>query len=130
MDDGYFWLSEDQFRRLGPHLPTDTRGKPRVDDRRVISDIIHVLTSGRRWIATRYVIGSRETSSIPFISRPSSHIGYESGPWTAGDVIPARSSRHVSPVHGHHAALGRKSRLSTPAGSPEPPMAPARPLET
>jgi transposase len=31
-------------------LPTDTRGKPRVDDRRVISGIVHVLKSGARWV--------------------------------------------------------------------------------
>ncbi len=31
-----FWLSEEQFRRLAPLLPTDTRGVARVDDRRVI----------------------------------------------------------------------------------------------
>ena len=31
-------------------LPTDTRGKPRVDDRRVISGIVHVLKSGGRWV--------------------------------------------------------------------------------
>lgn len=39
----YFWLSDDQFARLEPYLPTDTRGVPRVDDRRVISGIVHVL---------------------------------------------------------------------------------------
>jgi hypothetical protein len=39
----YFWLSDDQFARLAPHLPTDTRGVPRVDDRRVITGIVHVL---------------------------------------------------------------------------------------
>jgi transposase len=31
-------------------LPTDTQGKPRVDDQRVISGIVHVLESGGRWI--------------------------------------------------------------------------------
>ncbi len=31
-------------------MPTNTRGKERVDDRRVISGIIHVLKSGGRWI--------------------------------------------------------------------------------
>lgn len=46
----FFWLTEDQFARLEPLLPTDTRGKPRVDDRRVISGIEHVLKSGGRWI--------------------------------------------------------------------------------
>ena len=29
-----FWLSDDQWRRIGPLLPTDVRGKERVDDRR------------------------------------------------------------------------------------------------
>jgi len=33
-----------------PHLPTDVRGKSRVDDRRVISGILHVLKIGCRWI--------------------------------------------------------------------------------
>ena len=44
-----FWLSDDQWRRIEPHLPTDVRGKDRVDDRRVISGILHVLKSGCRW---------------------------------------------------------------------------------
>ena len=44
-----FWLSDEQFGRLAPLLPSDTRGVPRVDDRRVISGIIHVLQSGCRW---------------------------------------------------------------------------------
>ena len=45
----HFWLSDEQYRRLAPLLPTDTRGVPRVDDRRVISGVIHVLQSGCRW---------------------------------------------------------------------------------
>ena len=45
MDQGYFWLNDVQFERLEAHLPTDTRGRPRVDDRRVISGIVHVLLS-------------------------------------------------------------------------------------
>mgnify|MGYP003348871974 CR=1 FL=1 len=44
-----FWLSDDQWRRIEPYLPTDIRGKNRVDDRRVISGILHVLRSGCRW---------------------------------------------------------------------------------
>ena len=41
-----FWLTDAQFSKIAPYLPTDTRGKARVDDRRVISGIIHVLKSG------------------------------------------------------------------------------------
>ena len=31
-----FWLTDEQFAKIAPHLPTDTRGKERVDDRRVL----------------------------------------------------------------------------------------------
>ena len=44
-----FWLTDEQFAKIAPLLPNDTRGKERVDDRRVISGIVHVLKSGRRW---------------------------------------------------------------------------------
>ena len=49
MRGNLFWLSEDQWQRIEPHLPRDVRGKERVDDRRVISGILHVLKSGCRW---------------------------------------------------------------------------------
>ena len=44
-----FLLTEAQMARLAPLLPSDTRGVPRVDDRCVISGIVHVLRSGCRW---------------------------------------------------------------------------------
>ncbi len=44
-----FWLSDGQWEAIQPLLPTDVRGKKRVDDRRVISGIVHVLKSGCRW---------------------------------------------------------------------------------
>lgn len=50
MNRDRFWLRDAQFTWIEPHLPSDTRGKPRVDDRRVISGIVHVLKSGGRWI--------------------------------------------------------------------------------
>ena len=43
------WLSDEQWNRIEPHLPTDVRGVERADDRRVISGIVHVLKSGCRW---------------------------------------------------------------------------------
>ena len=49
MRSNLFWLNDGQWRRIEPHLPTDVRGKDRVDDRRVISGILHVLKSGCRW---------------------------------------------------------------------------------
>jgi transposase len=44
-----FWLSDEQWHKIEPLLPTDVRGKERVDDRRVNSGILHVLKSGCRW---------------------------------------------------------------------------------
>ena len=49
MRKNLFWLSDEQWARIEPHLPTDVRGVERVDDRRVISGIVHVLKSGCRW---------------------------------------------------------------------------------
>ena len=45
----FFWFSDAQWARIGPHLPTDTRGMARVDDRRVLSGIAHALRNGGRW---------------------------------------------------------------------------------
>jgi len=47
---GEFWLSGEQFGRLAPLLPTNTRGVARVDDRWVISGIVHVLMSVGCWV--------------------------------------------------------------------------------
>ena len=49
MSDHHFWLSDAQFARIQPLLPDKVRGVPRVDDRRVISGIIHVIRNGLRW---------------------------------------------------------------------------------
>ena len=44
-----FWLSDKAWAAIEPHLPQGLPGKPRVDDRRVISGILHVLKTGCRW---------------------------------------------------------------------------------
>ena len=44
-----FWLSNEAWAAIDPHLPRGKPGKPRVNDRRVISGILHVLKTGCRW---------------------------------------------------------------------------------
>ena len=44
-----FWLSDRQWAAIEPCLPKNQPGARRVDDRRVLSGIIHVLRSGCRW---------------------------------------------------------------------------------
>lgn len=67
MTDSAYWLSEEQFACLAPLLPTDTRGVPRVDDRRVISGIVHVLRSGCRWKDAPPCYGPRKTLYNRFV---------------------------------------------------------------
>ena len=45
---GLYWLDEDQMGRIDIYFPP-SRGKPRVDDRRVLSGIVHVIRNGLRW---------------------------------------------------------------------------------
>ena len=76
MDRDRCWLDEGQFARLEPHLPTDTRGKPRVDDRRVISGIIYVPKSGARWADAPPLYGPKKAlSQVSGVISPCRHGG-------------------------------------------------------
>ena len=57
---GQFWLTRKQVERLKPHFPKP-RGKPRVDDRRVLSGILFVLRNGLRWQDAPAVYGPHKT---------------------------------------------------------------------
>jgi transposase len=61
MDRNCFWLTDTHFETIAPYLPTNTRGKSRVEDQRVISGIIHVLKSQGRWVDAPIVYGPRKT---------------------------------------------------------------------
>lgn len=67
MSDHQFWLSEAQFARLEPLLPNKPRGVPRVDDRRVISGIIHVIRGGLMWRDAPAAYGPPKTLYNRFI---------------------------------------------------------------
>jgi len=55
-----FWLSDAQWAAIEPLLP-HLGGKPRVDDRRVISGILHRFREGLRWRAIPAEYGPRTT---------------------------------------------------------------------
>ena len=44
-----FWLSDASWAAIEPHLPKNQPGARRVDDRRIISGIVHMLKCGGRW---------------------------------------------------------------------------------
>jgi transposase len=59
-----FWFSDEQWAKIEPLLPKNRSGAHRVDDRRVISGIVHVLKSGCRWQDCPAGYGPPTTSTI------------------------------------------------------------------
>ena len=109
-----FWLTETQFARVTPHLPKDTRGKPRVDDRRVISGIIHVLKSGCRWVDAPPSYGPRKTLYNRYVRWAAK------GVWTnlfhalaQAEGPPAEVLIDSSAVKAHRSASGGKGGSET-----------------
>jgi transposase len=49
MASALFWLSDVEWSKIEALMPRGWRGAHRVDDRRVISGIVHMLRSGARW---------------------------------------------------------------------------------
>jgi transposase len=61
-----FWLTKAQLKRIEPFFPR-TRGIPRVDDRRVVSGIVHVSRNGLGWRDAPAVYGSHKTLYNRFV---------------------------------------------------------------
>lgn len=55
-----FWLTDAQMARLEPFFPK-SRGKPRVDDRRVLGGIIFINHNGLRWRGAPKEYGPHKT---------------------------------------------------------------------
>jgi transposase len=105
----FFWLNETQFARLEPLLPTDTRGVPRVDDRRVISGIVHVLKSGGRWADAPPIYGPKKTLYNRFVRWAAKDVwtGIFHALASAGGP-PAEVLIDSSAVKAHRCAAGGK----------------------
>ena len=114
MSEHCFWLSDAQFARLRPLLPNKPRGVPRVDDRRVISGIVHVLKSGCRWADAPAAYGPHKTLYNRFVRWAGK------GVWervftalAASDGPPAALLLDSTHVKAHRSAAGGKGGLRT-----------------
>ena len=63
---GRFWLTDEQVERLRPHVPKP-RGQPGVEDRRVLSGLLHVRRNGLRWPDAPAVHGPHKTLDNRFL---------------------------------------------------------------
>ena len=68
MRSNLFWLSDEQWERIEPHLPTDVRGVERQDDRRVISGIVRL--PARIWPAYDHLQSLRTLGATRYLGKP------------------------------------------------------------
>jgi len=114
-----FWLSDSAWAAIDPLLPKNQPGARRVDDRRVISGIVHVLKSGCRW------------KDCPAVYGPSTTICNRFNRWSwrglwgrifaelvARADIPEDLGIDSTAVHAHRSAHGGKGgRKFRPSGA-------------
>jgi transposase len=64
MSRSLFLLSDAAWAAIEPHLPKDQPGARRVDDRRIISGVVHMLKCGAVGRTARVSAGLRQRSTI------------------------------------------------------------------
>ena len=121
-----FWLDDEAWAAIEPHLPKNQPGARRVDDRRVISGILHVLKTGCRW------------QDCPAEYGPPTTIYNRFNRWSRRQlwsrILEALVARGVlalsasiassyvkAPRSAHGGKGGRRRRQSDPRGAARPP---------
>jgi len=124
---GYlFWLSDEAWAAIEPFMPKNQPGARRVDDRRVISGIFHVLKSGGRWCDCPADYGPHTTVYNRYNrwSRKRFWINLLEALAGAG-AITKSTSIDSTYVKAQRAAFGgkggRKRRILAPAGADKQP---------
>lgn len=104
-----FWFSDAQWARIEPLLPTNVRGLKRVDDRRVLSGIVHVLKSGGRWADCPPSYGPKKTIYNRFVRWARRGVWEDIFAALAGrDGAPDRLMIDSTIVKAHRSAGGGK----------------------
>ena len=105
----FFWFSDAQWSRIEPLLPVNGKGARRVDDRRVLSGIIHSLQTGGRWVDCPPVYGPKKTLYNRFVRWA------ERGIWegifsalAGADEVPDRLFIDSTCIKAHRTAGGAK----------------------
>jgi transposase len=114
-----YWLSDHAWASIKPLMPVNQPGARRVDDRRVISGIIHVLKSGCRWKDCPAVYGPPTTIYNRFNRWSRKRLWqkiFET--LVAGSDLPDDLSIDSTAVRAHRSASGLKGgRKLRPSGA-------------
>jgi len=121
-----YWLSAVEWSRLEPLMPRGRRGAHRVDDRRVISGIVHMLRSGARWRDCPAAYGPYTTIYNRFNRWSRQGIWFAMFEALTGSTgITATVSIDSTHIKAHRSAAGAKggpsSRRSATRGAGAPP---------
>ena len=117
---GHFRLTDAQMDRLQPVFPK-SRGKPRVDDRRVLSGIIYIKKNGLQWKDAPLVYGPPKTLYNRFVrwSRMGvfARIFLELAQPGEDDDVIMIDSTHLK-AHRTAASLSKGGIARAPSGAP------------
>lgn len=121
-----FWLTDAQWAAIEPFLPRNQPGARRVDDRRVLSGIIHVLKTGCRWCDCPKEYGPPTTIYNRFNrwSRRGFWVDLVEALATSGAVTKSTSidSTYVKAHRSAHGGKGgHRGRRSARRGAVKPP---------
>ena len=117
-----FWLSDAQWAVMEPFMPRNQPGARRVDDRRTISGIVHVIRSGCRWQDCPREYGPPTTVYNRF--NRWSRRGFWRGMLSAlaeASWVAESASLDSTYIKAHRSAHGRMTRLdpvTEPMNSP------------
>lgn len=112
-----FWFSDAQWARIEPLLPKNTRRLKRVDDRRVLSGIVHVLKTGCRWCDLPAEYGPKKTIYNRFVRWAERGIWEDvfaalAGRGEAADGLMIDATIDATIVRAHLSAGGAKGGAS------------------
>ena len=117
MRQGQFWLTDEQFAKIEPNLPRETRGKCRFDDRRVISGIVQVLISGGRYVDAPPDYGPRKRLYNRFVRWADKGVWvrrFETLAQAGGSALQVMIDS--STVKAHRSAAGEKGEKNQAIG--------------
>src|SRR5579862_2839522 len=129
MASALYWLSDAEWSKIERLMPRGRGGAHRVDDRRVISGIIHMLRSGGRWRDCPAAYGPYTTIYNRFNRWSRQGIWFEIFEALTGSTgIVGTVAIDSSTIKAHRSAAGGKGgRTAKPSGAR---AAAARPRST
>jgi transposase len=109
----HYWLSETQIERIRPFFAR-SHGVPRVDDRRVLSGIFHVLRRGLQWRDAPTEYGPHKTLYNRFIQWSEMGVFDEIFKALSSQEVPKQLQIDATHLKAHRTACSLLKRRCSP----------------